>query len=285
MEVVGILYHPEKEEAYDVALEVQAWLEDKGTVTWVTRGYDGAEQEQALRAHLPDTSLLVVLGGDGATLRAAHIAAPLGVPLFSINMGRVGFLSEAQVDNWQSRLQRVLDGGYWIEQRLMLQAWLQRDQEDITHFIALNDIIVGRAAHARVLRLHLYVDGLFVTTYTADALIVATPTGSTAYALAAGGPLLPPQLLNYLVIPVAPHLSLDRAVILHEDAVVSIEVEMDHEAAVAADGQNTTALQNRDRVIVSKHVDVTSFARVGTPTYFYHRLMERLGYWHPKGLE
>ena len=151
-------------------------------------------------------------------------------------------------------------------------------------FAALNDVIVGRGAMARVLRLHLAVDGDPVTTYTADALIVATPTGSTAYAMAAGGPLLPPQLSNFLTVPVAPHLSLDRAVILHEDAVVSIEVEMEHEATVAADGQQTTPLQSGDQVLVTKHEDRTRFIRVGRPSYFYHRLMERLGFWHPKGL-
>ncbi|MFW6097917.1 MAG: NAD(+)/NADH kinase [Chloroflexota bacterium] len=285
MDTIGVVYHPQKEEARLLALTVQSWLEAQGRTTWLARGYDGEADEAELQEQLPHTSLLVVLGGDGATLRAARMAAPLQVPLFSINMGRVGFLSEAQVDNWKGRLQRVLDGECWLEHRLMLRARLERQSETIAHFEALNDVVVGRGAQARVLRLNLYVDGNLVTTYTADAIVVATPTGSTAYALAAGGPLLPPQLLNYLVIPVAPHLSLDRAVILHEEAVVSIEVEMEHEATVAADGQYTTPLQNHDRVLINKHEDQTLFARVGSPTYFYHRLMERLGFWHPKGLE
>lgn len=285
MDVIGVVYHPQKEDARLLALKVQSWLEAQGHSAWISRGYDGDADEAALSEQLPQTSLLVVLGGDGATLRAARVAAPLQVPLFSINMGRVGFLSEAQVDNWQGRLQRVLDGACWLERRLMLRARLQRESETIAHFEALNDVVVGRGSQARVLHLNLYVDGNLVTTYTADALIVATPTGSTAYALAAGGPLLPPQLLNYLVVPVAPHLSLDRAVILHEDAEVSIEVEMEHEATVAADGQYTTPLQNQDRVLICKHENETLFARVGSPTYFYHRLMERLGFWHPKGME
>lgn len=285
MDVIGILFHPEKEASQAMALEVQSWLEALGLQTWLARGADHEPDGEVIAQRLPGTSLLVILGGDGATLRAARVAAPLGVPLFSINMGRVGFLSEAQLDNWQLRLKRVLDGDCWMERRLMLQARLQRQHECVAEFMSLNDVIVGRGAQARVLRLHLSVDGNSVTTYTADALIVATPTGSTAYALAAGGPLLPPQLLNFLVVPVAPHLSLDRAVILHEEAEVTIEVEMDHEATVAADGQNTTPLQDRDRVVVSKHADRTLFVRVGSPTYFYHRLMERLGFWHPKGLD
>lgn len=285
MDGIGILYHPEKEASYTKALEVQAWLDERGVQTWLAEGADGEADEALIAQRLNGSSLLVLLGGDGSTLRAARTAAPLGVPLFSINMGRVGFLSEAQLDNWQPRLSRVLDGDCWLERRLMLQARLERQDQCIAEFVALNDVIVGRGAQARVLRLHLSVDGNFVTTYTADALVVATPTGSTAYALAAGGPLLPPQLLNFLVVPVAPHLSLDRAVILHEEAEVAIEVEMDHEATVAADGQDTTPLREGDRVIVGKHADQTLFVRVGPPTYFYHRLMERLGFWHPKGLD
>lgn len=285
MDVIGILYHPHKEASQSVAREVGTWLRARGLRTWLARGADGKAEEDVITGQLPGTSLLILLGGDGSTLRAARLAAPLNVPLFSINMGRVGFLSEAQVDNWQPRLQRVLEGNCWIEHRLMLKAQLVRGQQPIAEYVALNDIIVGRGTKARVLRLDLSVDGNLVTTYMADALVVATPTGSTAYALAAGGPLLPPQLLNFLVVPVAPHLSLDRAVILHEEAVVTISVEMDHEAAVAADGHNTTPLESHDRVIVSKHADQTLFARVGPPTYFYHRLMERLGFWHPKGLE
>ena len=285
MDLVGILYHSRKDEARTLASEVHVWLEAQGVAAWNARGYDGEAQEKLLRERMPDTSMLIVLGGDGSTLRAARQAAPFAVPIFGINMGRVGFLSEAHPDNWQARLQRVLEGKYWLEQRLMLRASLERDKEEIAQFVALNDIVVGRGTKARVLRLHLYVDGNLVTTYTADALIVATPTGSTAYAMAAGGPLLPPRLLNFLVVPVAPHLSLDRSVILHEEAVVAIEVEMDHEATVAADGHSTTPLQNHDRVLVGKHEDQTCFVRVGSPSYFYHRLMERLGFWHPKGLD
>jgi NAD+ kinase len=285
MDKIGILFHPHKASAEELGNEVEAWLADRGLDTWQAPGHDGRLPEVGtIRAEIVDTDLLVILGGDGSTLRAARAAAPYRVPIFGINMGRVGFLSEASPDNWRRRLGQVLAGEGWLEERLMLTACLQRGNQQVVDFVALNDVVVGRGAKARVLRLHLAVDQDSVTTYTADGLIVATPTGSTAYAMAAGGPLLPPQLSNFLIVPVAPHLSLDRAVILHEDAVVSIEVEMEHEATVAADGQQTTALQSGDQVLVTKHEDRTLFVRVGRPNYFYHRLMERLGFWHPKGL-
>lgn len=280
MECIGILYHPYKETALPLAAEVQQWLEDRGVQVWSAPVQDGDLVESPAMGQLKDSSLVVVLGGDGSTLRAARATAPYQVPIFGINMGRVGFLSEASPDNWEGRLEQVLRGDCWTERRLMLRASLQRAGAEAARFTALNDVVVGRGSRVRVLRLRLFVDGDLVTTYTADGLIVATPTGSTAYAMAAGGPLLPPQLLNYLVVPVAPHLSLSRAVILHEEAVVAIEVEMDHEAMVSADGQDTVPLADGDRVIVSRFEERTSFVRVGPPSYFYHRLMERFGFWH-----
>ena len=280
MDEIGILFHPYKEAARPLAAEVQQWLEARGVRVWSAPVQDGDLTESRALAQLSDSSLVVVLGGDGSTLRVARATAPYQVPIFGINMGRVGFLSEASPGDWEGRLEQVLDGDCWLERRLMLKAALLRQGAEEAHFIALNDVVVGRGARARVLRLRLFVDDDLVTTYTADGLIVATPTGSTAYAMAAGGPLLPPQLLNFLVVPVAPHLSLDRSVILHEHAVVAIEVEMNNEAMVSADGQFTVPLDDGDRVVVSRHEERTTFVRVGRASYFYHRLMERLGFWH-----
>src|SRR5690606_30327364 len=131
---------------------------------------------------------------DGSTLWAARHAAPHGVPMFGINLGRVGFLSEAEPDNWPERLAKVLAGEWWLERRMMLEVSLARGGQEIAFSTALNDVVISRGGQARLVRLRLYVDGDYVTSYTADALIVSTPTGSTAYAMAAGGPLLWPQL-------------------------------------------------------------------------------------------
>lgn len=282
MERVTILYHPAKDEASSLAAQVHDWLEQRGVAAQVAAGDD--LHEPAVQAQIAASDMVVVLGGDGSTLRTARVTSCYGVPIFGINLGRVGFLSEAAPGNWRRRLAQVLDGQGWVERRLMLRAGAYRNSTRLVGYVALNDVVVSRGGQARVLRLHLYVDDDLVTSYTADGLIVATPTGSTAYAMAAGGPLLPPELLNFLVVPVAPHLSLDRAVILHEKAQVTIQVEMEHEALMAADGQQTVTLASGDRVEVTGHDDQASFMRVGTKSYFYHRLMERLGFWHPKGL-
>lgn len=272
MDQVAVLYHPKLDQAEELAYDVATWLQNQSRTAWITSTeIEGDER-------LANASLIVVIGGDGSTLRAARLGMAHQTPVFGINKGRIGFLSEANPDDWPERLSHVLNGDYWLEERLMLAASLQRQNEILGRFTALNDVVVGRGKQARVLRLHLRVDGDLVTTYTADALIVATPTGSTAYSMAAGGPILPPRLQNFVVVPVAAHLSLDRAVVLHEEATISIEVEMDHEATLMADGQDGLPLQNGDIVIVNKHAQATFFARVESSGYFYRRLMRRLGY-------
>jgi len=164
----------------------------------------------------------------------------------------------------------------------MLKAEVWRAGQFVDALDALNDVVVSRGEQVRVVQFHLYVDGDHVTTYTADGLIVSTPTGSTAYSMAAGGPLLPPQLKNFLIIPVAPHLSFERPVVLHQEALVKIAVEMKHVALATADGQNAVHLRNGDEVLVSKHENESLFARVEGPSYFYHRLMQRLSFWSRK---
>lgn len=277
MNLIGILEQPRIPESGPLAEVVREWLTARGVSSWTAAPMD----DDDLDAPLDGTSLVVVLGGDGSTLRAARWTIPYGVPIFGINVGRVGFLSEATPENWPEKLERVLRGDYWIERRLLLNAELWRDGQLVEPFTALNEVVIGRGAQARVIHLHLRVDDDLVTTYIADALIVATPTGSTAYAMAAGGPLMPPQLQNLVIVPVAAHLSLNRSLVLHEDARIAIQVEMGHEAYLTADGQKSTPVEDGDEVIITKNERTCSFARVESSGYFYRRLMGRLGFSWP----
>lgn len=277
MNLVGILEQPRIPESAPLANVVREWLAERGVDYWTAAPVD----DEDLDAPLDGTSLLIVLGGDGSTLRAARWTVPYGVPIFGINVGRVGFLSEATPDNWPEKLERVLRGEYWIERRLLLHAELWRDGQLVAPFSALNEVVIGRGAQARVIHLHLRVDGDLVTTYIADALIIATPTGSTAYSMAAGGPLMPPQLQNLVVVPVAAHLSLNRSLVLHENARIAIRVEMGHEAFLTADGQKSTPVQDGDEVVITRNERTCSFARVESSGYFYRRLMGRLGFSWP----
>lgn len=272
--VLGVLYNPSLAASHTLAEEIVAWAEQAGCTAHV------AQNEVAdVSAHLDwlgDTDLLVTLGGDGSILRAVHSAAPFGTPILGVNLGRVGFLTECGPEGWRETLERVLAGEHWIEERMMLRETAARGVERLSEADALNDVVVGRGARARVVHLLTRVDGGELATYVADGLIVATATGSTAYALAAGGPVLPPQLRNILLVPVAPHLSMERPVVLSEGVSVHIKVVGDRPAVLTVDGEVRAELEGDDEVRVGVSPHVARFARVQERTYFYRTLVTRL---------
>jgi NAD+ kinase len=267
-----VLHHPKIPESHPLAEDMAARLTQLGALVWVGSTWD----EQAVRDQIPQLDLLVTLGGDGSMLRAARMSAPHGVPILGVNLGRLGFLVEIQPDEWAERLERVLAGGYRIEERMMLTAESRRGAHPLGVYDALNDVVVSRGNLARVVRLHTHIDGDHLTQYVADGLIVATATGSTAYALAAGGPILPPTLKNILLIAIAPHLSMDRAVVLDQGATVDMRVVTDHQAILTVDGQFEVALRDGDHVIVRASPHVARLVRVHPPAHFYRTLMARL---------
>jgi NAD+ kinase len=179
---------------------------------------------------------------------------------------------EIQGGQWQEFLPRLVQGDYWIENRMMLRAEQYRSGAIQGSWDVLNEVVVSRGQIIRPVHLETYVDGRYLTTYVADALIAATPTGSTAYALAAGGPILPPELRNILLVPVAPHLSLDRAIVLAECASVGIVARVDHQAVFSVDGQVPVGLADGDRVEVTAGKYTVQCVRFQDPGYFYRNL-------------
>lgn len=271
-ERVAVLYHPMIEATRPVAESIHGWLAGRGLKSLLALTWDETE----VRPMMSEIDLAIVLGGDGSMLRAARMAAGHDVPILGVNMGRVGFLTEVTPDNWQERLPCVLAGDYWIEERMMLRASATREGRLIGQYTALNDVVVSRGNLARVVQLLTEIDGDELTTYVGDGLIVSTPTGSTAYALAVGGPILPPELRNILVIPIAPHLTLDRAIVLSQGAHVRVHVYTDHQAILTVDGQFAFEMENGDEVDVKAGEEVSRFIRLGKRSYFYHLLLERL---------
>jgi NAD+ kinase len=269
---IAILDHPKKPETHTVAAEIDGALQEMGVQPFRARSWDVA----TLTDMVPKVDLIIVLGGDGSTLRAARAAAPLGKPVTSVNFGRLGFLSEMTPENWRSVLPCFVNEEHWIEKRMMLTVECWRGNERLSRHEALNDAVVGRGSLARVVRAETRIDGAPLTTYTCDGLIVATPTGSTAYALAAGGPVLPPNLLNFVLVPIAPHLSLEKPVVLSQGSVVEVTVHTDHAAGMSADGQNEVPLKNGDRIVVRASEHVAKLARIQSADYFYRTLAARL---------
>jgi NAD+ kinase len=271
MNRIGLLHHPKLPATQPMAATMARKVEGFGLQTWIGSTWD----VEAVTREMADLDLLVTLGGDGSILRAARMGCEQGVPVLGVNMGRLGFLTEVEPDDWDAALPRLLAGDYWIEERMMLRAEYHRG-EDCREYEALNDVVVSRGSLARIVRLETHIDGSYLATYAADGLIVSTATGSTAYALAVGGPILPPELKNILLLPIAPHLSLDRAIVLSQGAVVKVLVRTDHQAILTVDGQFEYELQDGDWVTVEASPHVGRFVRLQDRTYFYRTLMEGL---------
>ena len=270
---IAVASYPGRGEAIKLAEDIIAFLLERGLTAHHASLYD-----ETLRSQVKDGvfDLLVALGGDGTMLRAGHLCAPPQVPILGINIGGLGFLIEVGRDDWQSKLDRVLTGDYWLQKRMMLRAEHHRGEEMVGAWDVLNECTIGRGEQVRPVHLYTEIDGFYLTTYVADSLIVATPTGSTAYALAAGGPILPPELRNILLVPVAPHLSIDRAIVLHEGSWVKVTVGTTHQATVCIDGQPPEPLQDQDYVEVRASEHTVHFVRLEEPDYFYRNLTSRM---------
>ncbi|MCS6845298.1 MAG: NAD(+)/NADH kinase [Caldilineales bacterium] len=278
---VGILHHPRKPESEHLAMEMAEMLADHRCSVWMGSAWD----EPAINSRLAETvglDLLVTLGGDGTILRAARLAARYAVPILGVKLGRLGFLAEIQPDHWREPLAEVLAGNYWLERRMMLDAHVARNSMSLEgrgrglHYQALNEVVVSRGSLARIIRVAASIDGDPLTTYAADGVIVSTPTGSTGYALAAGGPILPPELRNIVLVPIAPHLSLDRSIVLSEGATVALQVWSDHQVILTVDGQFEIEIFSGDVVEVTASAASADFVRLRSPAYFYRTLLQRL---------
>ncbi len=269
---IGLLPHPHRPKSPALAEEIAAQLR-----AWGVEPFVAFLDDLGARERLLEQDMLVALGGDGTLLRLGHHAGPRGIPMLCINLGSLGFLSEVQPDNWRAVLQRVVAGDYWLEDRAMLTAELRRGERVLGVYELLNEATVARDEFPRPLRLRTSVNGEHLATYLADGLIIATATGSTAYALAAGGPILAPQLRNLLVIPIAPHLSLDRAVVLDPGAAVRVEIVTHYQAIFTGDGEYLVRLEDGDEVYLRPSPYVCRFVRTQPASYFYGTLMRRMG--------
>jgi NAD+ kinase len=276
---IGILHHPKKPESFEIAREIGDYLTEAGVPDiW----HESAWELETTAAHLPEVDLLITLGGDGTLLRAARMGAPHAVPMLGVKLGRLGFLAEFQPNDWKEPLAAVLAGRYWIEERLMVRMHLERPNSEnganeiICSYDALNDVVLSRGNLARVVRISAELDEGHLTTYTCDGLIVSTATGSTGYALAVGGPVMPPELRNILLIPIAPHLSMDRAVILSEGATIRLQATSDYPPMVTVDGQVVVEVQEGDQVLVVGSPHLARFVRVRDRSYFYRTLIDKM---------
>ncbi len=274
IEVVGLLYNPYRPAARALAEAVQARLQARGIHTWVGSSYEITDIRTCTAA---PCSLLITLGGDGTILRAARAALPDAPPILAINFGRLGFLAEVSPDDVDAALDRVLAGAFWVEERPLLDVAVYDDGNLVEQAVAVNEVVLARGDGPRALRIDVWVDEAHLTRYTADGVVVATPTGSTAYVLAAGGPIVAPSADVLVVQPIAAHLTHVRSLVLPGSARVALStVTHHHETVAVIDGQLSLSWTPTHRLVATQSTHALRFVRLGAPNYYYATLESRL---------
>ena len=254
---------------------------EKAMRTLEAKGVEAVEMHRDVKDHMQRADLVVTLGGDGTFLAGARLAAPLGIPVLGVNLGRLGFLTELESDDLESGLQRFIDGAYRVEERTMLKVALLREQRGKVEAIGLNEVVVDHSGENRILRLEIDVGGQAVGVIDADGAIVATASGSTAYALATGGPILEPTLEDLLLVPMSPFALTVRPIVFapHQDITIKV---VRGPAEMRVDGmRHSHAVAVGDMVRCGAHERRLKVIRFSPPESFYIRLATKLGWGRP----
>jgi NAD+ kinase len=256
-QTIGILSRPRREQLSVVVPPLLKWLEARGIKTVLDEETAAAlptGSKGQLRSAVADASrLLLVLGGDGTMLAAARLAAPRQIPILPINMGSLGFLTSFTFDELYPALEETLAGNSSISQRVMLEAELVRAGSVIESQRALNDVVIHKGALARMIQLELSINSDFVCRYRADGLIVSSPTGSTAYSLSAGGPIVHPAVEAFIITPICPHMLTDRPLVVRDYCQLEVKMNGDAESVyLTLDGQRAVPLESTDILRVQR---------------------------------
>lgn len=271
---IGLLYHPYMEgRALDLAKRIAQKLEAMGIQSWLCPAWE----EDKARSLTSDSSLIISIGGDGTVLRAARAAAAHSVPLLSINMGKLGFMTELEASEAMDKLDVYLsEEKIRKDKRAMLKSTVIRQGMDKEEFHALNDVLVARGTLPRTIQVKAKINEEDFTTFRGDGILIATATGSTGYALSLGGPILHPQSRDLLMKAVSPHLSLSTAVIFPPDTLITLELSSEQQSIMSVDGQIDRELKKGDRVIVQISPFQTVFLRHNPPSSFYKTVLKKL---------
>lgn len=273
MQYIGVLYNPHSDLSVQTSVEVADWLEQRGLHVW-----RGVSHEGRTEPAMEQLELLVALGGDGTVLRAARLAITCNIPVVPVALGRLNFMAELQPDNMYAGLTTLVRGGGWYDERTLAISTIEHADsgECSAPFLALNEILLARGDINRVVTTDIYIDDTYLTTYHADGVLVSTATGSTAYALSAGGPIIDPRSRALVMVPVAAHLTDIHSLVLHEDTEVRIVVRSRHHAAFSADGREHVLINEGDVIRVRRAEQTCKFARVYPQKAFYARMARRL---------
>jgi NAD+ kinase len=270
---IGIIYKhhyaPAKEEAH----KLEQWLQEREITVFSEEMGARATTDACFEepSYVPrEVQFVIVLGGDGTLLGAARRVARYGVPILGVNLGGLGFLTEIPLKNLYPAVELMLEGRLEVETRLMLEAVVMREGKETCRFLVLNDVVINKGALARIIDLDVFINDQFLTTFRADGLIVSTPTGSTAYNLSAGGPILYPTMSSFILTPICPFTLTNRPILLPDSHIVSITLSKRGEERVSLtfDGQVGFDLFQGDKVLIQKAVEKLKLIKSPDQSYF-----------------
>ncbi len=283
---VGVVVKPNHQEAWKTACELSAWLEKRG-IDLIGKPHEPIERFDAEKCDIgtaeteifqSDADLIVVLGGDGTMISTARLTGDREVPVLGINYGSLGYLTEFRIEEMFSALEMILEGNYEIDSRVMLDVEHWRDAEKLSTGRVLNDVVINKAVLARVIEIEVNLNNLFVNSFRADGLIISTPTGSTAYNLSAGGPIVYPSMNAIVLTPICPFTLTNRPIVMPDNAEIELKVRNENEGVVLTlDGQIGYQMEANDRVLIRK--SRTSFILVQPPNRNYFDVLRNKLKW------
>lgn len=269
---VGIYAKKNHPDAAQIATDIRKHLEAKNIVVLMEDSL--AEQIGQVRGYAEEeipaqVDIIIVLGGDGTLISVARLVSELNVPILGVNLGRLGFLTEVTRDELPEMLELLVDGEYQVSDRMMLDAFIHRNGEQVGKYTVLNDVVINKGALARIIDMETSVDGRHLSTFKADGLIVSTPTGSTGYNLAAGGPIIFPEINSLVISPICPHMLTNRPIVVWSRSIIEIKVGFEDDVVFfTADGQVGHKLQSGDVVEVRRSESRTRLVASPSKDYF-----------------
>ena len=278
---IGVFCKPKAPSATDILGRLIPWLRkqnyyiflDTSTAAIIneTSSYERREISQ-------QADLLIVLGGDGTLLSVARAAHPHNIPILAVNLGSLGFLAEISIDELYPTLENILAGKFEIENRMLLNACIWRNGEKVEDHNVLNDVVINKGAVARVINLQVLVDGQYMTSYRADGLIIATPTGSTAYSLSAGGPIIHPSMHTLVLSPICPFTLTNRSILIPDQSIIQVKLAAEYDdVRVTLDGQEGYDMRAGDILEIKK--TKTSLQLIRGPNKNYYQILRDKLHW------
>ncbi len=281
MKKIGLFCKPKAPSAANTLSKLIHWLRklncqvflDTATATIIN---ESSSHSKATISEIAD--LLIVLGGDGTLLSVARATHPHNVPILAVNLGSLGFLAEISLDELYPTLENILNEKFKIESRMLLNAYIWRNGKKVEDYNVLNDIVINKGVVARVINLQVLVDGQYMTSYRADGLIIATPTGSTAYSLSAGGPIIHPSMQTLVLSPICPFTLTNRSILIPDQSIIQVKLDAEYnDVRVTLDGQESYKMKAGDILEIQK--TKTTLQLIKGPNKNYYKILRKKLHW------